>query len=104
MATDGPSGLAVMVETTASTDGAAYKQGVARQLRGVTPLGPGRNRTNLGKPTIDALGQLLGTDGIREWSPRDGRIVELGTHRTVNASIGHGVRLDVRAATHDAAE
>ncbi len=54
-----------MVETTASTDGAAYKQGVARQLRGVTPLGPGRNRTNLWKPTIDALGQLLGTDGIR---------------------------------------
>jgi hypothetical protein len=59
-------------------------------------VGPGRNWPNLWKPTIDALGSLLGSDG-GDWQPKDGRITELGLHRHVDSSLGHDVDITVAA-------
>jgi hypothetical protein len=57
-------------------------------------LAPRRNWTSLWKPAIDALGPLLGTPRAdRPFAPDDGRITELGLHRTWNSHIGHDVRL-----------
>lgn len=53
-----------------------------------------RNWTTLWKPTIDALGPLLGTSASEApWAPRarDDRIVELGLHRTTDNSVGYDV-------------
>jgi hypothetical protein len=51
-------------------------------------VGPGRNWLTLWKPTIDALGPVLCyTPAGGPWSPLDGRIVDLGLHRSVNPSI-----------------
>jgi len=53
-----------------------------------------RNWTDLWKPTIDALGPLLGTDSSEApWAPRDDRIVEVGLHRTTDDSVGHDVEI-----------
>jgi hypothetical protein len=55
-----------------------------------------RNWTKLWKPTIDALGPLLGTDFSKApRAPRDDRIVELGLHRISDDSVGDDV--DIRA-------
>lgn len=51
-----------------------------------------RSWTNLWKPTIDALGPLLGTDFSKApWAPRDDRIVEMGLHRISDDSVGDDV-------------
>lgn len=99
------------VRTSASSTSTAYKEQIDAQLAGVDPLpeepvllelaftvGPGRNWVNLWKPTIDALDALLGrTVPDRRWHPRDGRVVELGLHRHVDAALGHDVLIAVSA-------
>jgi hypothetical protein len=53
-------------------------------------VGPAWNWLNLWKPTIDALVPLLGHSGSRRtWDPLDGRITELGMHRTVEKAARH---------------
>lgn len=95
------------VRTTASAESAAYKQQIRDALTGTTPLpagpvslditfrvGPTRSWLNLWKPTIDALGKLLGESRTdRSWHPRDGRIVHLALHRQLDTSLGHTVEL-----------
>lgn len=53
-----------------------------------------RNWTTLWKPTIDALGPLLGVpDPDRPWAPNDDRVVRLGLHRTIDDSLGYDVAI-----------
>jgi hypothetical protein len=47
---------------------------------------PSRNWINPWKPTIDALGPLLG-EGDRLWHPRDGAIVDLALHLLVDPEL-----------------
>ena len=61
-------------------------------------IGPGRNWMNLWKPTIDALDPLLGrTRPDQAWHPLDGRITELGMHRTVDPAAHHDVTVAIAA-------
>lgn len=96
--------------TTASVDKAGYKEQIAEALATAPALpegsvtvdiafrtGPGRSWPNLWKPTIDALGGLLGQAGSRPWHPDDGRITQLGLHHHVDDSLGHDVELGIRA-------
>jgi hypothetical protein len=100
----------ISVRTTVSSSTTAYKQQVHEAVQGAEELpagsvslhlsftvGPGRNWVNLWKPTIDALGPLLGSDSDRPWSPRDGRITELSLHRTVDAALEHDVLIAIAA-------
>lgn len=101
------------LRTTASSDKTEYKQQIHDQLRGTAALpdgpvslqigfdvGPSRNWTNLWKPTIDALGALLGSDPSgRPWHPRDGRIVELGLHCNVDTELRNDVVITIAAST-----
>lgn len=51
-----------------------------------------RNWTTLWKPTIDALGPLLGTRSPDQpWAARDDRIVRLGLHRITSNSLARDV-------------
>jgi hypothetical protein len=75
------------VRTTASGGSEAWKEQIAVQMLAARPLpatgdaelvvayrvGPRRSWLNLRKPSIDALGSVLGS-GSRRWHPRDGRI------------------------------
>ena len=61
-------------------------------------VGPGRNWLNLWKPTIDALDRLLGrTRPDREWHPRDGRIIELALHKSIEEALGNDVAVTIAA-------
>jgi hypothetical protein len=63
-------------------------------------VGPGRNWLTLWKPTIDALGPILGyTPAAGPWSPLDGRIVDLGLHCRVNPSIRNDVLITIAATS-----
>lgn len=107
------SGYGVDVHTTASGSTTAYKQQIYDQLVGATELptgpvslqisfvvGPRRNWLNLWKPTIDALDLLLGrTRPDRTWHPRDGRITELGLHRTIDEDLGNDVFMVIAASS-----
>lgn len=100
-----------LVRTTASASTTAYKQQIADQLRDTSELPPGpvslqlafavgprRNWLNLWKPSIDALDALLGrTVATRPWHPKDGRITELGLHRTIDESLSNEFVIDVLA-------
>lgn len=93
------------LRTSAASDSGHFKQQIHDQLWYASELpdgpltlevafvvGPHRNWLNLWKPTIDALGPLLGTaGGARQWSPRDGRITRLGLHRAVGAKLKNDV-------------
>lgn len=84
-----------------------FKPLVAAQLAGRIPLpgngsvelivaftiGLARAWRNLWKPSIDVLGGILGRNG-GEWAPKDERIVRLGLTYEVDASLGHGMRID----------
>lgn len=97
--------------TTASSESAKYKEDIRDKVSSVEPLpdgpaavqiafvtGPGRNWLNLWKPTIDALGSLLGlTDPARPWHPRDGRITQLGLHHRLDPGLRHDVRIAISA-------
>ncbi|MCP9274002.1 hypothetical protein [Mycolicibacterium arenosum] len=64
-------------------------------------VGPGRNWLNLWKQTIDSLDPLLGrTHPYKsDWHPLDGRIVELGLHVSLDASLRHDVQVGIAAST-----
>ncbi len=110
----GPSAIGswAQVRTSASASTTACEQQIHVQLAGARTLsegpvavelsftvGPRRNWINLWKPTIDSLGPLLGvTSPGRSWHPRDGRIIGLGMHHHVDASLGHDVAIAVSAA------
>lgn len=108
------SGAAHKARTTASAETAAYKQQIADALRGARPVppgpvaldivfgvGPARSWINLWKPTIDALGALLGASSpARPWHPQDGRVTRLSLHCAVDPALHHDVDLvlDIRQA------
>lgn len=101
------------VRTSVSAEKVAYKEVIRDQVTAATPLpdggvvlhlafvvGPGRAWANLWKPTIDALGAILGRDdGAQEWNTRDGRVTELGLHCTIDPDHGHDVEIAIRAST-----
>jgi hypothetical protein len=104
-----PAAMEFELATTASSETPTYKQQVHDQLAHVLALpegplalelafevGPGRNWANLWKPTIDSLDPLLGAAVPgRLWHPRDGRIVELGLHCTVEPKRGNEVYITI---------
>jgi hypothetical protein len=106
-----PPGSCYTVRTTAPGQSDAFKEQIREQLSGASPIPPGpvrmqlcftvglaRNWLNLWKPTIDALGQILGhAPAAGPWSPLDGRIIDLGLHCRVNPSIGHDVIIAIAA-------
>jgi hypothetical protein len=103
---------AFWVETSVSYEKAAYKEAIRDQLTAARRLpdgavalqlafvvGPGRAWANLWKPTIDALGPILGRDeNAQEWNIRDGRITALGLHCTIDPDHGQDVGIAIRAA------
>ncbi|WP_245233695.1 hypothetical protein [Micromonospora parva] len=110
---DDPAGTYVFdVTTTASASTRAYKEQIRDQITTGIPLpgdgvalqiafvvGPHRAWPNLWKPTIDALGAILGhDDGAGEWNARDGRITDLGLHCVVDPTVGSVIRVAIRAS------
>ncbi len=99
------------LRTTVSSETTAFKQQIADALRGartvaqgpvaldlVFGVGPARSWINLWKPTIDALGTLLGTSSpARPWHPQDGRVVRLSLHCSVDPALGNDVDLLIDA-------
>jgi hypothetical protein len=97
--------------TTAAGDSKKYKEQVRDAVAGLDTLedgpvsleiafvvGPKRNWLNLWKPTIDALGPILGNSHPNKpWHPCDGRIVRLGLHNRVDPQLGYQVRIAVHA-------
>lgn len=101
----------VAVDTSAQTP--AFKRQVHDQLIDVEELpdgpvslhlafevGRSRNWVNLWKPTIDTLDPILGrSHAVRDWHPRDGRIVELALHRHRRRDAATHVTVAVGATT-----
>lgn len=96
------------VRTTASSERTAFKQQIDDQLTDAAVLpegeirlwlafavGPRRNWVNLWKPSIDALGRLLGRSKPNPWEPRDGRITELALHCQVDPALGNDVVITI---------
>jgi|tagenome__1003787_1003787.scaffolds.fasta_scaffold20938915_2 hypothetical protein len=108
-----PGSPSYTVRTDRSSQTTAFKQQIHDQLTGAATVpagpvrmqlsftvGPRRNWLNLWKPTIDALGQILGsTSPGQSWHPQDGRIVELGLHRRVEQALGNEVLITIKANT-----
>lgn len=99
------------VRTTASSQHAEFKRQIDDQLdgAGVLPaggialrmaivVGPVRNWLNLWKPSIDALGRLLGRGRRNPWELCDGRIVELGMYCRVDPGLGNDVVITIGAS------
>jgi len=94
-----------------SVEKPAWKNGIQSALKNkqVRLLKPGavelqlvwkcsskRNWTSLWKPTIDAMGPVLGeTDPHRPFHPNDDRIVSLTLHLNIDNSIGWSVQIDM---------
>lgn len=110
---DDPGGICAFdVTTTASASTSAYKEQICDQVASASQLpdggvalqlafvvGPHRAWPNLWKPTIDALGPILGRDTrAGEWDPRDCRIIDLGLHRVIDPTAGNEIRIAIRAA------
>jgi hypothetical protein len=90
---------------------AGFRQRIHDQVAGVQPLpdgpvimelafvvGPARNWLDLWWSTLDALGPLLGQSPHEpDWHPRDGRIVDLGLHQSVDPDLGDDVLIGLRA-------
>jgi hypothetical protein len=115
----GATTIAVTLTATAGGDRDQFKASfrqevhdlVAEQLKGEEPLpdgavilelgfvvGPARNWLDLWWSTLDGLGPLLGQSPAEpEWHPRDGRIVDLGLHCTVDPDLGDQVVIGLRA-------
>lgn len=101
----------MVVRTTASASTRAWKQQVhdacalaapPESIRGAFGIdiefrvSPARNWSSLWKPAIDSLGPLLGVrNQQRPFTPNDERIVRLGLHRSLDASLGWDVALSV---------
>jgi hypothetical protein len=106
-----PSTGVLVATTTASASTVAYKEQIHSAVGSAAELpagpvrlelafvvGPRRNWLNLWKQTIDSLDPLLGpTRPDRAWHPLDGRITELGMHRTVDPTARNEVRVGVAA-------
>lgn len=68
----------------------------ALELHVALTVHPQRNWASLWKPTIDALGAVLGLDDVgKPFHPNDDRILVLGLHRTINDAVGDAIRIDV---------
>lgn len=101
-----------VLTTHASSESESYKKQVDDALEAVEPLaagpvaldlsfvvGPRRTWTNLWKPTIDALGRLLGASSPpRPWHPQDGRVVALGLHHVVDPDARDEVVIGLSAS------
>lgn len=96
------------VAVAASSESHAWKEQIAAQLDSLAPVadavalqlcfrvGPERSWAELWRPTIDALGAILGADDPDDpFSPRDDRVVRLGLHRNVDAGLGHAVEIGI---------
>jgi hypothetical protein len=60
-------------------------------------VGPERDWLDLWWSTVDGLSPILGQSPAEpEWHPRDGRVVDLGLHRTVDPNLGDEVRISIR--------
>jgi hypothetical protein len=106
-----PSSDLLVARTTASASSVAFKEEVLTAVASAAELphgpvklelafvvGPRRNWLNLWKQTIDSLDPLLGrTRPDRDWHPLDGRITELGMHRTVGPTAGNKVAIGIAA-------
>jgi hypothetical protein len=104
------------IRTDTPSQSEAFKEQIRDQLGTATPVppgpvrlqlsftvGPSRNWLNLWKPTIDALGKILGHSTVTApWAPLDGRIVDLGLHCNVDPTIGNDILIAI-AAKHIAA-
>jgi hypothetical protein len=104
-------GPEMVVRTTASASTRAWKQQVHEACALAAPptsirgafgidiefrVSPARNWSSLWKPAIDSLGPLLGVPNPqRPFTPNDDRIVRLGLHRSLDASLGWDVALSV---------
>lgn len=101
----------MVVRTTGSASTRAWKQQVrdacaiavpGEPIRGAIGidiefrLSPARNWSTVWKPAIDSLGPLLGVPNPhRPFTPNDDRIVRLGLHRSLDASLGWDILLSV---------
>lgn len=101
----------MVVRTTASATTRAWKEQIRDACAFAAPaepipgaigidiefrLHPARNWSTLWKPAIDSLGPLLGVPSAhRPFAPNDGRIVRLGLHRFLDASLGWDIVLSV---------
>ena len=106
-----PSNDVTVARTTASASTVAFKQQIHAAVAGAAELpagpvrlelafvvGPRRNWINLWKQTIDSLDPLLGrTRPDRDWHPLDGRITQLGMHRTVDPIAANEVVVGIAA-------
>jgi hypothetical protein len=91
--------LAFKKQVHAAVAGASVLPAGPVRLELAFVVGPRRNWLNLWKQTIDSLDPLLGrTDLNRDWHPLDGRITELGMHRTVDPALGYDVVIGIAAA------
>ncbi len=63
-------------------------------------VGPERDWLDLWWSTLDGLGPLLGQSPTApQWHPRDGRVVDLGLHRSVDPDLGDDVVIGLRASS-----
>lgn len=99
------------IRTNESAGSIAFKMEVSDQLGDIMPLPPGpvrlqlsfavgrsRNWINLWKPTIDALGKILGqSPGRGAWNPLDGRVTDLGLHCTIDPDLDNDTIIAVAA-------
>jgi hypothetical protein len=106
-----PSTDVLVARTTASASTVAFKEQIHDAVAGAAELpagpvrlelafvvGPRRNWINLWKQTIDSLDPLLGrTRPDRDWHPLDGRITQLGMHRTVDPTASNEVAIGIAA-------
>ena len=64
-----------------------------------------RNWAQQWKPTIDALGAVLGVaNPAHPFSPMDDRIVSLALHRFVDESLGWDIEMEIAWAEHGTAD
>jgi hypothetical protein len=112
VAADGPGfGTLWTVDVNVSYEKPEYKRAVRDAVAGAgeLPAGPvalelcfsvgaSRNWDALWKPTIDALGPLLGhAPGAAEWNARDGRITQLAMHCEIDADRRWDVSIAISA-------
>ncbi len=106
-----PPTAVLVAKTTASATTVAYKKQVRAAVENATELPDGpvklelsfvigkrRNWVNLWKQTIDSLDPILGrTNPNRAWHPRDGRVIELGMHVSVDPAAGNNIAVGIAA-------
>jgi hypothetical protein len=98
------------VRTQCSTAAEEWKHAVWNQVASQAALAPdgglemqvayrvGSSRAwlNVWKPSIDALGSILGVkDPRRPFDPRDDRIIRLGLHRNLDRALGNDVEIGI---------